>query len=114
MTNREDLIPGGSPDFLILLVLHLLTPLSPGTGPADGELAMEEGEDPRGPSQCLAMGCRGGGGSPARACCWSWVEGEFVIREGEWVQTSHLGRSSSSGDPVFPFLPNQSSGEADP
>lgn len=112
--NREDLIPGGSPDFLILLVLHLLTPLSPGTGPTDGELAMEEVRTPEGQVSAWLWGAGEEGGSPARACCWSWVEGEFVIREGEWVQTSHLGRGSSSGDHVFPFHPNQSAGEADP
>lgn len=52
VTNGEDVTQGGSLDFLLLLVLHSLTPGShPAQGPADGELTMEEGEDRRGPNQ---------------------------------------------------------------
>lgn len=78
----EDLTPGGSLDFLLLfLVLHLLA-----RSPAVGELAVEKGEDPRGSSQWLDVGCRGAGWVLR---CWSWAGGEFAMRgrgEGEAPQ----------------------------
>lgn len=48
--------------------------LSPGRDPALGKLAMEEGEDPKGPYQCLDVGYRGvrlGSGLITRSSCSS-------------------------------------------
>lgn len=44
MRKGDELTHGGSLDFLLLLVLHLLTPsCHPAQGPADGEWAVEGG-----------------------------------------------------------------------
>lgn len=60
--RQEYLTPGEALDFLLLLIPHLLTlACHPGQGHADRKLAMDQGEDPRRPSQCPDVRCRGTG-----------------------------------------------------
>lgn len=80
----EDLTPGGSLDFLLpFLVLHLLA-----RSAAVGELAVEKGEDPRGSSQWLDVGCRSAGWV---LWCWSWARGEFALLGRGEGEASQLG-----------------------
>lgn len=80
----EDSTPGGPLAFLLLfLVLRLLA-----QSPAVGELAVEKGEDPRGSSRWLDVGCRGAG---RVLWCWSWAGGEFALPERGEGEASQLG-----------------------
>lgn len=87
----EHLTSGVFPGFFLLLVLHLLTALSPSTRPCYGQLAVEEGEDRRGPSQCLDVGCRGRGLGPV----WSRL---LALGGGRiWYEARGVGVGLSHG-----------------